>query len=387
MSRRGGLIGLVGKGVGVASEYREHRKQQKLSRENSQQDEAVIAESSTEVRSASQPNPPTYVDAASEKKAAQAQYDEKTLDDDDDLSSIEDDEEDWELDEALDRGDSNEDLPTYDESEREYVAVDTLVNDVMSKNRAAASPSSTLVRAPLPCPVIIPQRRPRKKVRGFVRAYAPLLGECSGIDQATFLAFLKNFYESSKASPVFPVIQVAAAIAGFAPSVIAMAVTTVVQIAAATGEEIQARHRTNDFLDKINEELFKPAGLFAMIVKYKTTSEVQQSSNSIFARFGISGEIVDLNTTQSVAKYNRDESSGSGGMSDRLKNIRLASGKTAGAVRLPESAPLIFPDVDAALAKDGPETFKDKSKDAKLFLQDYMDRRAQMTYVSLLFKV
>ena len=162
-----------------------------------------------------------------------------------------------------------------------------------------------------------------------------------------------------------------------------MAVTTAVQIAAHTGEEIQSRHRTNDFLDKVNEELFKPAGLYAMIVKYKTEAEVARSGNSSLARLGVSGEIVDFNTNQAVAKYNRtlsDESSRS--MSDRMKNIRLASGTTAGAVRLPEAAPLIFPDIDKALAKEGSETFKDKTKDAKDFLADYMDRRAQMTYVS-----
>ena len=49
---------------------------------------------------------------------------------------------------------------------------------------------------------------------------------------------------------------------------------------------------------------------------------------------------------------------------------------------LPESAPLIFPDIDNKVAQAGPETFKDKTKDAKKFLADYLDRRAQMDYVS-----
>lgn len=42
----------------------------------------------------------------------------------------------------------------------------------------------------LPCPVIIPQRRPRNKDRGFVRAYAPVLDDC-GISQDVFLRFLE----------------------------------------------------------------------------------------------------------------------------------------------------------------------------------------------------
>jgi hypothetical protein len=48
------------------------------------------------------------------------------------------------------------------------------------------SPSQGPIKGRLPCPVIIPQRRPRDKKRGFVRAYAPVLESC-GIDQKTFL--------------------------------------------------------------------------------------------------------------------------------------------------------------------------------------------------------
>ena len=49
----------------------------------------------------------------------------------------------------------------------------------------------------LPFPVIIPQRRPQNKSRGFVRAYAPVLSDC-GIDQNTFIDFLKSFDKASK---------------------------------------------------------------------------------------------------------------------------------------------------------------------------------------------
>ena len=51
--------------------------------------------------------------------------------------------------------------------------------------------------ATLPFPVCIPQRRPRHRTRGFVRAYAPVLEEC-GIDQDTFLDFLAGFEKAIK---------------------------------------------------------------------------------------------------------------------------------------------------------------------------------------------
>ena len=47
-------------------------------------------------------------------------------------------------------------------------------------------PPSTQKGQPLSMPVIIPERRPGFKTRGFVRAYAPVLEE-AGIDQDTFI--------------------------------------------------------------------------------------------------------------------------------------------------------------------------------------------------------
>lgn len=49
----------------------------------------------------------------------------------------------------------------------------------------------------LPCPVCIPQRRPRHRTRGFIRAYAPVLKQV-GIDQAMFLDFIAGFEQAIK---------------------------------------------------------------------------------------------------------------------------------------------------------------------------------------------
>ena len=46
------------------------------------------------------------------------------------------------------------------------------------------------------CPVVIPQRRPGSKTRGFIRAYAPMLSDYD-IDQETFLTLLKSFQKAS----------------------------------------------------------------------------------------------------------------------------------------------------------------------------------------------
>ncbi|KAI7280020.1 hypothetical protein KC345_g5049 [Hortaea werneckii] len=403
----GGLIGLIGQGVSVAAEYHEHRKERKLSRQSiGQPQESSIACPSTSEDLEGEPSrsqanvPPAYADASTDncdqtlgrgppatdsKKAVIDEHDYTSdSDDSSDLQFTDDDEEDWQLDEVVEdtRG-----LPSYEESEREYRTTDQLVHDILLVNQAATGKPKA--KRPLPFPVILPQRRPRKKARGFVRAYAPVLDDC-GIDQDTFLKFLDNFQKSSQASPVFKVIQVSAGIAGFAPSVIAMAVTTAVQIAAGVGEEIQARQRTNQFLDRMNDELFKPAGLFAFIMKYKTDAEISAANSKrpgLVTQFIPKPQVFDLSSNQIVAKYYRSTSDDSGShdrhMADRLKDIRLASGTTQGSIRMPEAAPLIFPDLDKALVEDGvEETFKDKRSDAKAFLADYMDRRAHFRYAT-----
>ncbi|KAK3074442.1 hypothetical protein LTR53_003113 [Teratosphaeriaceae sp. CCFEE 6253] len=402
MSPRGGLVGMLGTGIGAVAEYREHRKQQKqqtISRESSRQEDDAP---STTLPPGPQPAArglthsgdalprggrvlATGGQTLSDEKTATRQYDEDDDDSSGDSLPTEDDSEDWELDEML-KGTQSRDLPSYEESETNYRTTDELAQDVMLASRGAIEVPRT--RQTLPLPVIIPQRRPRNKARGFVRAYAPVLAN-SGIDQATFLSFLDNFHKSSQASPVFTVIQVSAALAGLAPSIIAMAVSTAVQVAARVGAEVQSRQRTNTFLNKMNEELFKPAGLYALIMKYKPDAEVRSQTGSVLNM--MRGEKVDMSTNQIIAKYvrtlseqstaSRDGEPSSRTMSDRMRDLRLASGKTRGSLLLPEAAPLIFPDIDAAIAKNGAEeTFKDKAKDAQAFLADYLDRRAQLQY-------
>ncbi|KAF7191298.1 Burnettramic acids biosynthesis cluster protein E [Pseudocercospora fuligena] len=400
--QRTGLFGLISSGIGMAAEYNEHRKEQKQARAAAAEEQTSLptADSTGRVEAPPTDLPPAYADATRSSdrtlEAGPSASDEKRrsigpndLTDPESFSSddesTEDDEEMWELDDAITPEDSKAGLPSYEESEatKQLEPTEDLVRDVMGTSAAhkVAQPSSSRPQKPLPCPVIIPQRRPRKKSRGFVRAYAPVL-QNAGIDQDTFLAFLKNFHKSSQAHPILPIIQVAAGIAGFAPGVIAMAVTTGVQIGAKVAAETQERYKTNTFLDKMNQELFQPAGVYAMIVKYKSDAEMEESAR----RTGlisslIKPQTVDLSTNQVIAKYSGEDSNG--GMSSRMQNLRLSSTTSSGQLSLPECAPLVFPAIDEKYsANTGSETFKDKTKDAQRFLSDYLDRRAQMQYAA-----
>jgi len=241
----GKLVKLIGSGIGLASEALAARKHASSS------DNAGESSSSAAQRGpAIDEPPPQYVevpDHEAEKliasgKAVPVDYkgDEKVSHqehDHEDATSEEGDEEQWDLDDAVE-----EQSPRTPSEEEPTQDANQITDAFMQSHPPPAYSASEQLRGKLPCPVIIPQRRPRDKKRGFVRAYAPVLEDC-GIDQATFLDFLKTFHDASKASPWLDVINIAAGAAGMAPSAIATGVSIAVQVVTQTAMEVQARTR------------------------------------------------------------------------------------------------------------------------------------------------
>lgn len=97
----------------------------------------------------------------------------------------------------------------------------------------------------------------------------------------------------------------------------------------------------------MNEKLFKPRGLYAMIMAYKPGSTEEAA-------------IVDLQTNVAVSAVTGAETKGWFGVS---------SGTTYDEKFMPLSAPLTFPDLENG------------KKKATSFLSDYSDRRAQALWV------
>jgi hypothetical protein len=85
----------------------------------------------------------------------------------------------------------------------------TILVDEFMMSHSSPPYCKNAITGNLPCPVIIPQRRPRDWKRGFMRAYAPVLADCS-ISQDTFLDFLKTFHAINKNLPWLHVINAAA---------------------------------------------------------------------------------------------------------------------------------------------------------------------------------
>ena len=363
------LIKGIGSGVGLAAEAIANHKEKKARSALSASSYSAEHQSSRDLR---QDSPPTYdelydvprgraddfeenakavaVDTkASLSKERSGGESDDSLDDDDEAA--------WRLDEATERADSPHLAPPKAKNGLDgQPTVEAFVAQVMA--RCGPPPAEAWIH-PLPAPVIIPQRRPGTKERGFVRAYSPVL-EDHGIGQDTFLSFIKNEHLASKASPILNVVFISAGIAGFAPSITAAIVTTIVQVAAGTAIEIQKRRRTNTFLDQINEQMFKPRGLYAMIMAYDPHAERPV-------------DVRQMNSDEIVSK--RDNHEGS-----QWKNhLKATSGTTYGETELPESAPLVFPALDeVAEVQDKQQTGKWKS--SQKFVQDYYDKRAHLSY-------
>jgi hypothetical protein len=165
----------------------------------------------------------------------------------------------------------------------------------------------------------------------------------------------------------------AAMVAGFVPNPIAMATSVAIQVASGTAQELQARYRTNTFLDQMNESLFKPRGLYAMIMTFKPERPTERYFNT------------DINdaTSAALAKSITPPTSS---LNVHLHNIRLSSGVSKGEMSLPESAPLIYPALDVAAANVAstdqalPEKKQSALKSSGNFIAEYLDRRAQAEY-------
>lgn len=200
---------------------------------------------------------------------------------------------------------------------------------------------STNFRTPLPLPVIIPQRRPEKKSRGFAIAYAPSLENC-GIDQQMFLDFILKFNKACETSPVLDVVNLAAFGVGFAPGIAPMIVSTVVPIAVQAAKHYQTKVQSSNYIKKANDEIFEPRGLFAMMTVIKP---------------GQKSQIISMNIQSSSA----DTSSG-----DQFE--------------FPPSAPLVFfNERELLVASEKP---RNSYQRGSAFVSDYVDRRVQARYAN-----
>lgn len=188
------------------------------------------------------------------------------------------------------------------------------------------------------------------------------------------------------------VVYMAANVIGFVPELAAQIISPIVATAAGTARELQSRSRRNTFLDKFNEDVLIPRGLFGMIMSFKESipgeqkGALQKLSTTLGQTIFTSKK---LNIDEVAAKYSNPDPNLSK-TKQKMSNIRLASGRIDGEFELSEAAELIYPDLDRVVEQavrdqdNGKEaSMGDKFKHASSWVQDYFDRRGQAFHVRL----
>ncbi|KAG9237465.1 hypothetical protein BJ875DRAFT_438433 [Amylocarpus encephaloides] len=366
--KKGGLIrmgvrGIAG-GIGLISESikvnKSPNEEENAGQSTGTDTHGVQGESSTRDITSASDAPPSYNQVASSSSAQDPYPSDKKINhldvpngSENGVTEVEDSlEEEWDLDDAQDV------LASGGVDQEPSIPSDlTLTITFLLAHPAPPSPLGSLV-----LPVVLPQRRPKNRARGFVRGYAPILDNV-GISQDTWLEFLDIFQKSSMANPWLNAINMAqfAAIAIPVPGVSIAVGYAIGKIADAT-IEMESRRKTNNFLEKINAEFFQPRGLYCLVMTWNPDSK---------------SRIESVNITDTIAS----RASPATGVSGVAQTYRHSDG-TMKDIDFPEAAPLIFPALDQLGEQTSGESAAVKTKMASsmAFVGNYWDKRAAATY-------
>lgn len=230
-----GLIGKVSSGVGLVAEARQHHKAKKAA-ERERANNENSAQNSIDNLSGEPEQTRAGVAPYNETSPTPSPIEEKASSE----------EAQWQLDEAQDElvGGS-----TPQKNKQGTANPDKVVQAFLDRQALPETAQLQVFEsARLEYPVLLPQRRPRDKKRGFIRAYAPDL-QSKGIDQTLWLDFIETLNESSLANPWINAINLASLATNALPSAIGFAVSTAIMIATEIAMEAQGRYRLVDLLN------------------------------------------------------------------------------------------------------------------------------------------
>ncbi|KAH6609094.1 hypothetical protein Trco_002440 [Trichoderma cornu-damae] len=252
------------------------------------------------------------------------------------------------------------------------INVHSMVDDFV---RSHTLPSGQQIqRHRLRMPVIIPQRRPGERSRGFILAYAPLLQD-AGIDQTTFVDFVKELNLAATPSPWINAINLAAVAMRHVPEPVTIAVSIAAQVTTQVSLQVHSRSKTNTFLNKMNAEFFRPLGLIVVLMTWKPSR---------------AGDVVTQATFDaSLERATQNASGPRPGVVGEFNNKMQASHGITD-FEWPESAPLVFPTLDKlAGTPEGRQAVADAGKKqpnsvmrSMIFAMDYVDKRSQAQWAS-----
>jgi hypothetical protein len=316
----GKIVRGIAAGIGLASESYQHYKDKKASN--------TRAETDTDAAPGAQEEGELHHDADMSEQMVEAV---------------------WQLDEAQDHVTDGQPGPAGTTEEE----LDSLADLFL----AAHVQSPSYPTGQLALPVVITQRRPGSRTKGFVRAYSPILADV-GIDQTIFLDFLDKLNKSVAPSPWIQAINLASFAGQAVPEPFTIIISIAVKKVADAASQLHSRSKTNRFLDQVNESFFEPRGLVALIMTWKPSQK-----NDMFTR-------AEFDVQSSIAKASNASK----------PRHKFESSSGASSFEWPETAPLVFPALDELTdAKDDGNKANMMStvKRSGKFVGEYMDKRAR----------
>lgn len=235
-----------------------------------------------------------------------------------------------------------------------------LTHHPLSQNPEGMHTAHSTEPSRLSMPVLLTQRRPKARDRGFIRAYAPILEEV-GIDQPTFTEFVDDLNLAVQPSPWIQAINLAS-LAGMAvPEPFTFLVSAAVNMATAAANEVHSRGKTNVFLDRVNAEFFRPRGLVCLVVTWRP-----EGAQEPLTQVDFEGRIAQASNQTSTS------------MLGKFKHT-MQSSNIKDSFEWPEVAPLVFPGLEERSPSAG-EKEENMMKRVGKFVDDYKDKRAIATW-------
>lgn len=192
------VLGVTSEAIHAARERSSTREQAASSSPESCTTRNTDPESGT-----NKPNPDGIIDPTDEKHGGDTAETERSHEFDY-VNGLDQDEAVWELDEIADSVRE----PSHRYNAAEEIAAEETEDVKLNKREALVRDLVVLAGPPppqpmqrLPCPVIIPQKRPRKRERVFVRACAPVLAD-SCVSEDVFQEFLECFHRVNEVTPL-----------------------------------------------------------------------------------------------------------------------------------------------------------------------------------------
>ena len=148
--------------------------------------------------------------------------------------------------------------------------------------------------------------------------------------------------------------------------------------------EVHTRYKANAFLDKMNEEVFMPRGLYAMVIVWSPDENTNAPSTPDVDIRSVHMDNAKIISESGLSLPHSVGERPNPSMKKKRRHIRGSDGSAHEAMMPLEVAPLIYPSLDAtgerSISPSQKESIQERFRRNKKFVSGYYDRRAAAEY-------